>query len=556
MFEPVEPDTAGRRRRAVMYLRVSTGAQAQGASIGIQREQCQAAAELHGLTLVREYVDAGVSGARAARPALDELTAAATAGGFDALLVAKLDRLGRNLLHLLTLMQELDALGIRVICVGDGLDTRTPAGRLMLQLLGVFAEFERERIRERSHDGVRHRVTDGGFVESVPPFGYRPVPDPHTGRGVVLDIDPAQAARIRQMYRLLVVDRVPVTRAAQALNDAGHRTATGAAWTQLTLSRWARGNGPITAAGTWRWNELTVPIPPILTPRELHAWAAWKNDTRLPQQPPSRYLLSGRVHTPCGGRYHGRTAGTQTPVYTCKNRLTTRADDPARCHCRPIPVDTLDEAVWTRVSAALTDPTRLDELTTPAAGPTVPDIGVDTLATTITEIAEAISQLKHEIAAEYQAARADGFDAATARLMVQPWQADLADAQRNLDRLTAVRAALTRQHADAGTGADSSTDNPPERLPDPRAGAALDNPAKQVVLDVLGVTVHVTGYDTCPTCHGTGYQPIPPGYGRHRPPGCPTCHRLHEIPHFTVHITRPHTARTTRTAPKSRPAAG
>jgi hypothetical protein len=251
-----------------------------------------------------------------------------------------------------------------------------------------------------------------------------------------------------------------------------------------------------------------------------------------------------------------RTAGTQTPVYACKRRLTTRADDPARCHCRPLPVEVLDQAVWTQVAAALSNPTRLDELTTPDPGPAVPDIGVDTLATTITEITEAISQLKHEIAAEYQAARADGFDAATARLMVQPRRADLADAQRSLDRLTAVRAALTSQHADAGTGAGGSTDNPPERLPEPRAGAALDNPAKQVVLDVLGVTVHVTGYDTCPTCHGTGYQPIPPGYGRHWPPGCPTCHRLREIPHFTVRITRPHTARTTRTAPQSRPAAG
>jgi hypothetical protein len=449
----------------------------------------------------------------------------------------------------------LDALGIRVICVGDGLDTRTPAGRLMLQLLGVFAEFERERIRERSHEGARHRVTDGGFVTSIPPFGYRPVPDPHTGRGVVLDIDPAQAACIRAMYRLLVVERVPVTRAAQALNDAGHRTATGAAWTQLTLSRWARGGGPTTAAGAWRWNELTVPIPPILTPSELQAWAAWKNDTRLPQQPPGRYLLSGRVHTPCGGRYHGRTAGTQTPVYACKKRLTTRADDPARCQCRPIPVEVLDQAVWTQVAAALSNRTRLDELTTPDPGPAVPDIGVDTLARTITEIAEAISQLKHEIAAEYQAARSDGFDPTTARLMVQPRQADLADAQRNLDRLTAVRAALTSP--DSGAGADGSTDDHPERLPDARAAAALDNPAKQVVLDVLDVTVHVTGYDTCPTCHGTGYQPIPPGYGRHWPPGCPTCHRLREIPRFTVQITRPHTARTTtRTAPRSRSAAG
>jgi site-specific DNA recombinase len=537
----------------VTYLRVSTGAQGHGASIDIQREQCRAAAELNGLTLTGEYVDAGVSGARAARPALDELTAAAAGGEFDVLLVAKLDRLGRNLLHLLTLMQQLDTLGIRVISAGDGLDTRTPAGRLMLQLLGVFAEFERERIRERSRDGVRHRVEDGGFVMSIPPFGYRPVPDPHTGRGVVLDIDPTQAACIRQMYRLLVVDRVPVTQAAQALNDAGHRTATGAAWTQQTLSRWARGDGPTTTGGTWRWNELTVPIPPSLTGDELQAWQAWKNDTRLPQQPPGRYLLSGRVHNPCGGLYHGRTAGTQTPVYACKKRLTTRANDPARCHCRPIPVDTLDAAVWSQVAAALANPARLDALTTSSAGPTVPDIGIDTLTTTITEITEAIAQLQQEVAAEYQAARADGFDAATARLMVQPRHGDLADAQRNLDRLTAVQTALTTPDIGARK---AGTDTRHEQIPDSRTAAALDNPAKQVVLEILGVTVHITGYDTCPTCHGTGYQPIPPGSGRHWPPSCPTCHRLREVPRFTVQISQPATADSGSTVRTNRPAVG
>ena len=554
MVDPIEADTTGRRRRAVMYLRVSTGGQAHGASIDIQREQCRQAATLHGLTVVGEHVDAGVSGARAARPALDELTAAAAAGEFDVLLVAKLDRLGRNLLHLLTLMQQLDTLGVRVISAGDGLDTRTPAGRLMLQLLGVFAEFERERIRERSVDGVRHRVEDGGFVMSIPPFGYRPVPDPHSGRGVVLDIDPNQAACIREMYRLLVVERVPVTQAARALNEAGHRSATGAAWSQLTLSRWARGDGPVTAAGTWRWNELTVPIPPILTPAELQAWRAWKDDTRLPQQPPGRYLLSGRVHTPCGGHYHGRTAGTQTPVYACKKRLTTRADDPARCQCRSIPVETLDEAVWGQIAAALANPTRLDALTTDASGPTVPDIGGDTLTTTIAEVTEAIGQLQQEIATEYQAARADGFDAATARLMVGPRHAELAEAQRNLDRLTAVQAALITP--DVGVGADGGSENRRERLPDARTATALDNPARQVVLDTLDVTVQVTGYDTCPTCHGTGYQPIPPGFGRHWPPSCPTCHRLCEVPRFTVHIAEPHATSDTGTAPRSRPAAG
>ena len=192
---------AGARARAAAYLRVSTEGQVDGTSIDTQRAQCAEAATRHGLTLVGEYVDAGVSGAAASRPALDELLAAATTGDVQVIVVAKLDRLGRSLLHLLELLTTLDAAGVRVLSATDGIDTRTPAGRLMLQLLGVFAEFERERIRERSQDGHRRRAELGGFVGTTPPFGYRAVPDP-TGAGFVLAIDDTAATGIREMYRL------------------------------------------------------------------------------------------------------------------------------------------------------------------------------------------------------------------------------------------------------------------------------------------------------------------------------------------------------------------
>jgi site-specific DNA recombinase len=164
--------------RAVSYLRVSTGGQVDSTSIDTQREQCQALAGRHGLVLVGEYVDAGVSGAAASRPALDEMLAAATAGEVEVVLVAKLDRLGRSLLHLLGLIEHLNALGLRVTSASEGIDTKTPAGRMMLGLLGAFAEFERERLRERSVDGAYRRALAGGFVGSIPPFGYRPVPAP------------------------------------------------------------------------------------------------------------------------------------------------------------------------------------------------------------------------------------------------------------------------------------------------------------------------------------------------------------------------------------------
>ena len=99
------------RGRAAVYLRVSTEGQLDGTSIDTQRAHCQDLAARHGLTLVSEHVDAGVSGATDSRPALDELLAAATAGDIDVVLVAKLDRLGRSLLHLLELLEKMDALG-------------------------------------------------------------------------------------------------------------------------------------------------------------------------------------------------------------------------------------------------------------------------------------------------------------------------------------------------------------------------------------------------------------------------------------------------------------
>jgi site-specific DNA recombinase len=224
-----------------VYLRVSTEGQVDGTSIGTQRDS--AASWPGGMVFVLggEYVDAGVSGAASSRPALDELLAAATAGEIEVILVAKLDRLRRSLLHLLELIERLDALGVRVLSAGEGIDTRTPAGRLMLQLLAVLAEFERERLRERCQDGHHRRALAGGFVGTTAPFGYRAVPDPCGAAGFVLAIDPAQAGCIRAMYRLLVHDRVPLMRVIKELNAAGHRSDSGACWTKQTLSRWARG---------------------------------------------------------------------------------------------------------------------------------------------------------------------------------------------------------------------------------------------------------------------------------------------------------------------------
>jgi DNA invertase Pin-like site-specific DNA recombinase len=110
---------------------------------------------------VREYVDRGVSGAKDKRPALDQLIVDAKRRKFDVLVCWRLDRLGRNLKHLITLLDDLQALGVAFVSLAEGIDATTPAGKLQMHILGAIAEFERERIRERVLAGLQRARTQG-----------------------------------------------------------------------------------------------------------------------------------------------------------------------------------------------------------------------------------------------------------------------------------------------------------------------------------------------------------------------------------------------------------
>jgi DNA invertase Pin-like site-specific DNA recombinase len=109
----------------------------------------------------KEYVDRGVSGAKDRRPALDQLLADAKRRRFDVVVCWRLDRLGRNLKHLITLLDDLQALGVAFVSLAEGIDATTPAGKLQMHILGAIAEFERERIRERVLAGLQRAKTQG-----------------------------------------------------------------------------------------------------------------------------------------------------------------------------------------------------------------------------------------------------------------------------------------------------------------------------------------------------------------------------------------------------------
>ena len=143
--------------KAALYARVST----------LDQEPENQLAELRRYVRARswpaavEYVDTGVSGSKDRRPALDRLVRDATRRGFDVLVVWRLDRLGRNLRHLVTLLDELHAIGVSFVSLGEGIDCTTPAGRLQLHVLAALAEFERARIAERVAAGLARARRNG-----------------------------------------------------------------------------------------------------------------------------------------------------------------------------------------------------------------------------------------------------------------------------------------------------------------------------------------------------------------------------------------------------------
>src|SRR5262244_2644770 len=146
-------------KRAVLYLRVSTVDQ----TTANQERELREVAGRMGCEIVKVYKDHGISGAkgRDKRPAFDALIRDANQRKFDMVMAWSVDRLGRSLQDLISFLSELHALHIDLFLHRQGLDTTTPGGKAMFQMLGVFAEFERSIIQERVRAGLRRAVSEG-----------------------------------------------------------------------------------------------------------------------------------------------------------------------------------------------------------------------------------------------------------------------------------------------------------------------------------------------------------------------------------------------------------
>ncbi len=146
-------------KRAAIYVRVSTDRQ----TIENQLEALRRVAEARGWQEIGIYRDSGISGSkgRAERPGLDQMLKDAGRGKFDVVMAWAIDRVGRSLIDLLGTIQSLEACGVDLYLDQQAIDTTTPAGKLMFQVTGAFAEFERAMIKERVHAGLERAKKQG-----------------------------------------------------------------------------------------------------------------------------------------------------------------------------------------------------------------------------------------------------------------------------------------------------------------------------------------------------------------------------------------------------------
>ncbi len=311
--------------RIAYYTRISTDEDHQKYSLGAQKERLEAFCKAqHGdeWTLFKVYRDTE-SGTHMNRPGLEEMLFDAEAKAFDTLLVFRVDRLSRKVRELAQMVDELTKYGIVLKSITEPFDTANAAGKMMLQMLGVFAEFEHATIVERTKVGMEKKAKGGQFVGGNVPYGFRLEPE----KGLLVQED--EALIVRKMFKMYAFAKEGTSAICHQLNEAGDRSRHGRKWGRRVMLYMLK--NPV-YVGKIRWREvlyqghhdplvsdvLFEKVQEVLQERhEELKGRRWHNgDERL---------LTGIIkcarcnsHMFGGGGYK---KGVQVPYYVCSKRF-------------------------------------------------------------------------------------------------------------------------------------------------------------------------------------------------------------------------------------------
>ena len=353
--------------RVATYTRISTDETNQPYSLGAQRDRLDAyVASQDGWHIVSRFVDKA-SGKSLERPGLGAARAAAAGGAFDLLLVYRVDRFSRNIGQLGALIEELDKASVAFRSVSEPFDTSTPAGRMMMQMLGVFAEFERATIVERIGAGMERKAKLGGWTVGTYPFGYRKLD------GVVgPSPDPVAVPIVREIFEHYTQDRAGSAAIASALNDRGIRTRYGGPWSRTAILDVLRNRaylGEVPFRGVWYDGHHEALIEEDTFEAAQAILARRSAEPARRRTDGSDYLLSGLAlvcdrcgHTLIGASANGRH-GKRYAYYTCYSRSRYGVD---HCDQARLPKDDLEEAILGQMGEVYADTALIEAALTEA----------------------------------------------------------------------------------------------------------------------------------------------------------------------------------------------
>jgi site-specific DNA recombinase len=397
-------ERSGAPDRAAIYARVSSEPQAERGTIQSQIDDLLAQAAADGYPVGEElrFIDNGYSGASLVRPALERLRDLAAMAVVDRLYVHAPDRLARNYAYQAVLVEEFARTGTEVVFLNRPIG-QSAEDNLLLQLQGMFAEYERTKMLERSRRGKRHLARAGVLsVMSGAPFGYRYV-GREAGDGVPrFDVAETQAEVVRAIFQWVGREHMTLSAVCRRLLEAGVPSPTGLArWGRSTV--WNLLSNPTYIGQAAFGKQRILPWQPPLRPAHgrgnLPKHPCRKVNVplehRIPISVPSivdvglfetvqeqlaesrsrvrqhrggaKYLLQGLlVCSKCGYAFCGTHKRFHQPqrkqhyyYYRCSRTDAWRLNGERRCDARMMPVEQLDAAVWDEVGRILADPVRV-----------------------------------------------------------------------------------------------------------------------------------------------------------------------------------------------------
>jgi DNA invertase Pin-like site-specific DNA recombinase len=209
---------------AMGYIRVSTDLQAeQGVSLDAQAEKIKAMATVQSAILTEIITDGGESAKSLNRPGMEQLLSLVRRRAINTVIVTKLDRLTRSVKDLAELLECFDKHGVSLVSVAESLDTKTAAGRLVLNIMMSVSQWERETIGERTRDAMQHKKANGERVGTLP-FGFRLSADSEH-----LEENEAEQQMLSRIQSLRT-SGFTLQQIAEDLNRQGYTTRRGSPW--------------------------------------------------------------------------------------------------------------------------------------------------------------------------------------------------------------------------------------------------------------------------------------------------------------------------------------